>query len=191
MEREIRFRFASHLLSGERILWVGRPGQRFRFRGRDVYEVLSGVFSAAIILYLAGLDSHDRPIQIFVSISFGLWISFFGFKILYEAWMRGRTFYAITDHRALFLCIGIGDRPRLTSIDRSQIVSVEQAGSDARGTIYFAGAAEQKRTLLDKILNLAPDRRFHFLKISQPNQVFRLLQGQAVGSPVSGGGLGP
>ena len=191
MEREIRFRFAGHLLPGEHILWVGRPGQRFRFSGSDVYDAITNLFSAVVLLYLVGLDPHDRPMLIFISISFGLWVSVFGGRFLYEAWLRGRTFYAVTDRRALFLCIGVGDRPRLTAIDRSQISSVEQSGSDAWGTIYFAGGAEQKRTILEKILNLAPDRRLQFLKISQPNQVFRLLQGPAVGSHVSGGGLRP
>lgn len=183
MEREIRFRFAGHLLPGERILWAARPGERFNFSGRDVYDILAYSFSAVILFYFVGLDPRDRPMLIFISISFGLWVSLFGGRLLYEAWLTGRTFYAVTDRRILFLCIGVGDRPRLTAIDRSQITSVDQSGSDPRGTICFSAGAQRKKTIVDKILNVAPNERIQFLKISEPNHVFRLLQGPAVGSP--------
>lgn len=191
MEREIRFRFAGHLLPSERILWVGRPGQRFNYSGQNIYNILIYSFSTGVLLYLTSLDRHDRPMFVFLLISSGFWIFLFGGRFLYEAWLRARTFYAVTDRRALFLCFGVGDRPRLTAIDRSKICSVEQSGSDAQGTIYFAGGAEQKRTVLDKILNLAPDKRLQFFKIAQPNHVFGLLQRPAVGSPSSGSDFGP
>ncbi|WP_155982211.1 hypothetical protein [Xanthobacter sp. 126] len=191
MEREIRFRFAGQLLPGERIRWVGHPGKGFDLDSLVLSDIFINFLSAVILLYLVGLDQHDRPMFFFVLASFGLWAILFAGRFLHEAWLRGRTFYALTDRRVLFLCFGVGDRPRLTALDLSNIVSIQQSGSDAFGTIYFADGPKKKKSILDRALRASPDRRLQFFKIAEPSRVFRLLQARAVGFPLPDTAFGP
>src|SRR5215467_3353480 len=110
----------SHLDSGEKLLWAGRPAQGIVLRRQEGYAI---VF--AVLLVAAGW--RFIPMFLYVPIVGGL---------LADLWYRSRLIYGVTDRRAIILS---GMRRRtVQSIYLSSLITLKLEDRRNRsGTIYF------------------------------------------------------
>jgi hypothetical protein len=131
------FRWA--LLDKETIIWSGRPGQGLRLTSRDwlliPFSLLWGGFA---IFWETSVWQISAPQM------FRLWGVPFVLAGLYliagrfvvDAWLRGRTYYAVTSRRILIARSGFAGKLIALAIDRLPDVQLSQ-GADGRGTIQF------------------------------------------------------
>src|SRR5438067_12634035 len=102
-----------YLNAGERLLWVGRPPQGIMFRQSDwvaiPFSLMWGGFAICWECAASGVVSRGRlnlcPATFglpFVAIGLYMIIG----RFFHDAWQRRRTWYALTDHRALILLVG-------------------------------------------------------------------------------------
>jgi hypothetical protein len=130
---------AQHLAPGEAVLWTGRPGRRL-FDMSDwfmlPFSLLWGGFAffwettvilghAPLVMVLFGLP--------FVAI--GLYLIFGRF--VQRAWANSRTWYALTDQRALIVYGSRGQQVRSVQLDRVPETTVSRYG-DGSGTLVFS-----------------------------------------------------
>jgi hypothetical protein len=129
---------------GERILWAGRPRQGIYFAGADVLLVPFSLVWAGFAFFWESNVLHGKNFPIlFVLFGgafclIGLYLVFGRF--IFDALLRARTFYAITDRRALIVS-RVTSRD-LTSIDLEGVQVTLKEGSDGSGTLAF-GAGKQ------------------------------------------------
>ena len=115
-ENELR----SHLDSGEKLLWAGRPAQGIVLSRQDGYLIPFGV-----LLLAAGLRF----------IPMGIYILIVG-RLFAELWYRSRLIYGVTDRRAIILS-GM-HRRSVQSIYFSSLITLKlEERRNRRGTIYF------------------------------------------------------
>jgi hypothetical protein len=133
--------FNSRLLSGERIVWTGRPQQGVMFTSRDVFLIpFSLLWCAFVMFWEASVLSMGVARAGGIGLVFPLWggafvlvgLYFVAGRFIHDAWIRSRIRYALTDRRALILR---GDR--LTVVDLKRQGTIELKGGDGRGTIVF------------------------------------------------------
>jgi hypothetical protein len=110
----------SHLDSGEKLLWAGRPAPGIVLTRQDGYLILFGV-----LLLAAGLRY----------IPMGIYILIVG-RLFAELWYRSRLIYGVTDRRAIILS---GMRRRsMQSIYFSSVITLKlDERRNRSGTIYF------------------------------------------------------
>ena len=110
----------SHLVSGERLLWAGRPAQGIVLTQPDWYFIPFGV-----LLVVVGLRF----------IPMGIYILIVG-RLLADLCRRSRLIYGVTDRRAIILS---GMRRRsVQSIDFSSLITLKlEERRNRSGTIYF------------------------------------------------------
>jgi len=110
----------SHLDSGEKLLWAGRPAQGIVLTRQDGYLIPFGV-----LLVAAGLRF----------IPMGIYILIVG-RLFAELWYRSRLIYGVTDRRAIILS---GMRRRsVQSIYFSSLITLKlEERRNRSGTIYF------------------------------------------------------
>ena len=110
----------SHLDSGEKLLWVGRPAQGIVLRRQDGYAI-----AFAVLLVAAGW--RFIPMFIYIPIVGGLFA---------DLWYRARLIYGVTDRRAIILS---GMRRRSAqSISFSSLITLNlEERRNRSGTIYF------------------------------------------------------
>src|ERR1700755_2988864 len=105
--------FQYRLLPGERILWAGAPPSGLLLTGRDGYQIpFSLVWCGFIVFWMWGatapvrLHPSNNPMWFFPL--FGLPFVLVGLymiagRFVIDAWIRGRTSYAVTNQRVLVL----------------------------------------------------------------------------------------
>jgi hypothetical protein len=110
----------SHLDSGEKLLWAGRPAQGIVLSRQDWYLIPFGV-----LLVAAGLRF----------IPMGVYILIIG-RVFTDLGYRSRLIYGLTDRRAIILS---GMRRRsVQSIDFSSLITLKlEEHRNRSGTIYF------------------------------------------------------
>ena len=110
----------SHLDSGEKLLWAGRPAQGIVLTRQDGYLIPFGV-----LLVAAGLRF----------IPMGIGIIIVG-RLFADLWYRSRLIYGVTDRRAIIL-LGMR-RGSMQSIDLSSLITLKlEECWNRSGTIYF------------------------------------------------------
>ena len=140
--------FGDCLDPGEKVLWAGQPRQGLFLRASDAitipFSLLWGGF--AIFWETMALKTlhHGKNTPLFVQIIFPLWgvpfvlvglYMIFG-RFVVDARRRRRTWYGITDRRALI--IRTGPRRKVTSFDLRNISEVNfQEHGDGTGTLTF------------------------------------------------------
>src|SRR5262245_19083368 len=132
--------FSPFLAPGEQIRWSGRPAQGLVLRPSDAMMIpFSLMWFGFAIFWETSVLSIGRAPTFFALwgipfIVIGLYISvgrFFG-----DAWARSRTYYALTDRRALVVS-GMFES-KLTSVELSTLTELRyKPGSSGRGTIVF------------------------------------------------------
>ena len=136
---EIQGRVARELSSGERLLWSGQPRQGLRFSGMDLLLVpFSLVWSGFVIFWEAMVIRLGAPLFFalwgipFILVGLYLLVGRFLFDIL----TRRRTYYVVTDRRALIINDFLPRR--IISHDLRQLAGLSLSeGSGGVGTITF------------------------------------------------------
>ena len=162
LDPEAAQKLQPELGSGESILWAGRPNFSVIFHSDDwfivPFSLLWGgfaVFWEASVLGYTGVGSHNKTAPAF----FVLWgIPFIVIgqymiwgRFLYDAWLKRRTYYGLTNRRALVLQEGWSRKT--SSIYLDAIPTIARDGA-ATGTIWFgprspviAGRGQKTRSM--------------------------------------------
>ena len=173
--------FEGRLLAHETILWSGFPGQGIIFAPRDgllaPFSLLWGgfaVFWETTVLRSNGPAFFALFGAVFVLI--GLFMIFGRF--LFDAWLRTKIAYALTDRRVLIVRSGPWSDFKAVSLDRLPEASLSE-GANGRGTIRFG----QQAPLFARyrgggfgpwVPSLEPTPQF--LAIDDAKRVFALIQ---------------
>lgn len=135
--------FAGRLLSRERIVWSGRPRQGVMLTARDIFlipfSLLWGGF--AIFWETAVMSTKASWFMALFGVPFvliGLFL-IFG-RLPFDAWLRSKLRYALTDRRILILREGPWGSFKAVGLDRlPEATLIESSGG--RGTIRFGQPA--------------------------------------------------
>ena len=136
--------FQRHLRRGESLLWVGRPRQGIWFRSTDwVMVPFSAAFAAiALLIESAALGLRGtrgfNPCVATIGLPFAaIGLYMFAGRFFYDAWQRGRTWYGLTDRRALILYYG--KRLCLNGVDLAspKLRMERQDHAGGTGTLIF------------------------------------------------------
>jgi hypothetical protein len=140
-----------HLLSGEKLLWSGRPSGGLKLRKSDAVTIpFSLIWAAFAIFWETTAILSKAPFFFWLwGIPFvlvGLYIVFGRF--LFDAWLRARTVYGVTNQRVLSYCGRSGALTSLPLLTLSKITVTEH--QDGTGTISFGeedpAASSRSRT---------------------------------------------
>jgi hypothetical protein len=122
---------------GEKLLWSDKPLLYRYLRQRLGAEIWGGpiVLCIAILLYYRALPAEILQSEFLSFVVFVLAVSLM-FKPIWVFWERGRTFYALTDRRAV---IDIDVDSRSLPVGDLQLLRV-RARKDGSGDIVFSEA---------------------------------------------------
>jgi hypothetical protein len=125
---------------GERLLWSGRPRLGLMLRASDAIAIPFSLFWCGFAIFWEwGVISIDRAPWFFKLwgipfVAVGLYLVFGRFVV--DAYQRGRTFYGITDQRAVILIEGL--RRTVRTLALQGLTEIEFAeGRGGRGTLTF------------------------------------------------------
>jgi hypothetical protein len=132
--------FQNRLLSGERVLWQGQPVAGIMFTVADVFLVPFSLLWGGFAFFWEWSVTRTDGAPIF----FSLWGVPFVLAGLYlivgrffiDAWIRGRTYYAVTNRRILILRTGPFSKFTALAIDRLPELSLDEKATGI-GTIRF------------------------------------------------------
>jgi hypothetical protein len=172
-------KFNRLLLPGEKLIWTGKPGTGLMLTKMDFllipFSLLWGGF--AIFWEYQVLTKTQGKAPFFLV----LWgipfilagIYFIVGRFFVDAYVRSKTFYAITDSRLLILREGL--LGGVQAFQLSQLPAVSFSGSPVgRGTLDLSGARPFNRSFAAWTPALAKGARL--LKIENAWHVFTLLQ---------------
>jgi hypothetical protein len=144
IDAEVSSKFQPELLSGESLFWAGMPNRSIIFHSDDWYlipfSLLWGgfaIFWEAGVLGYWGHNSRGTP-SMFMAIwgipfivvgQYMIWGRF-----LYDAWIKRRTYYGVTNRRILILQEGWKRKTNSTHL--VTIPSIEREGAYT-GTLWF------------------------------------------------------
>jgi hypothetical protein len=128
------------LLTGERILWSGRPGQGLLLTGRDALLIPFSLMWGGFAIFWEATALTQPNTQPF----FGLWgipfvliaLYLVAGRFLLDAWIRGGMVYAVTNRRILISRSGPFGKLTALSLDRLPDASISESAG-GRGTIRF------------------------------------------------------
>ena len=135
---------AERLLTGERILWSGRPAQGLLFTGRDALLIPFSLMWGGFAVFWETSVLTQPNTQAF----FGLWgipfvliaLYLIAGRFLLDAWIRGGTLYAVTNKRILISRSGPFSKFTAIHLDRLPDASISES-PNGRGTIRFGEPA--------------------------------------------------
>ena len=172
-----------YLNSGERLLWVGRPPQGIMLRQTDwtliPFSLLWGGFAICWECAACGVFGRGRfnPCPATFGLPFvavGLYIIVGRF--FYDAWERSRTWYALTDRRALILCVGQSVCLNGVALTEMPALRLQQF-ADGRGTITFAPQAVDPYFKRGGIADYGRPSEPCFERIESAREVYEMIQG--------------
>jgi hypothetical protein len=173
-------RIRPYLQPRERLIWSGRPVQGPVFRRDDLWLVPA---SLAVTWFAVDWNATMWSMGGAEDLSFGfhgalLLLGAFYFAIgrfIHDAWLRGRTYYAITDQRLIFLQRGLFGRFRSIALGHLPLLDYEEYG-DGRGTITFDfDPNERPSPWANHLRAWAPSRAPRFDQIDEPRVVYDLI----------------
>jgi hypothetical protein len=133
-------RISAIIPPSETLLWAGKPARGLRFRLRDLFFVAFGLFWLGFGLVFGWASFSVGSVY---ALSFGLFFGvcslLAGFYLVigrhvFDAWVRARTVYGLTDRRVAI--ISKSPSPTLVLIDLKNITSIHlQQERDGEGTI--------------------------------------------------------
>jgi hypothetical protein len=179
MDTRLRAIIQPELVSGERLVWAGRPN-RLRLAwlrgGKTALFAIPWTLFACVWTGLAALFSGGNPDgELFgklamvigpVFILFGLWLFVMSVR---RALAVGATVYAVTDRRALILTAGA----RVRSFGPQDLGSLHRRGLK-RGDIIFRDAIP--RAAGDNAEHTGSFTDYGFFGIADPRSVERLIR---------------
>jgi len=139
MDYQSQSAFQPYLLSGERILWTGRPAQGVAFRPMDAFLIPFSILWCGFVVFwnvsVWGFNGNGAPpeFDVFGAVFLLIGLYFLFGRFIHDAAIRRRTTYALTDQRAMFR-----RGSKISSLDLSHLPKLElQERSDGTGTISF------------------------------------------------------
>jgi hypothetical protein len=186
IDPEASSRLQPELLAGETFLWTGKPNPRVVFHSDDWYlipfSLLWGGFAifweAGVLGYWGSGAKNGTPssfmalwgIPFIVIGQYVIWGRF-----LHDAWLKKRTYYAVTNRRVLVMQDGWKQKTIWTYI--SSIPTVEREGL-ATGTLWFGpkspvwgGRGQQTRGMSRFSIGAVPV----FADIDDLDSVYRMV----------------
>lgn len=176
MDPAIAQRFNGWLAPREVIRWTGRPIQGFTLQQGDLFTIpFSVLWLSFAIFWLSGVIGTNAPLffPIFGSVFVIVGLNFVLGRYISDAYLRTKTFYALTESRVLILGGWRGIDFVAVEIRNVSEVHVLPANGD-RGTIVFgprnhAGLAWSRRQV-----ERAPSPEF--VKIDRVQEVYAVVQ---------------
>ena len=179
--------FRPYLLTGERILWSGQPKQGIALSARDTllipFSLLWGGFA---IFWNVGVwttipaNGGGLFFRLWGLPFLALGLYFIVGRFFYDAWLRQRLYYAVTDRRVLILR---GNPPlKLTSRDIQSLPMLELSErSDGTGTLAF-DSEDLGYSMFVRRRSFAgwtSAANAQFFRINDPRRVYELIRNQA------------
>jgi hypothetical protein len=182
--------FTVRLLSGERILWSGNPGQGLLLTEADTFAIpFSLLWCGFVIFWTIGATrtAGVGPLLIGgIFICFGLY-NLVG-RFLVDAWIRRDLSYAVTNRRILIA------RPapisRFTALNLEHLSEIDlKERTNGRGTIRFGRRAPSAAWAWGYYRGMGPalGPTPQFLAIGDARRVFDLIQRTARRESAEGG----
>jgi hypothetical protein len=171
----------SRLLSGERIVWSGRPGQGLILSPRDGLLIpFSLAWCGFAVFWTVGATGMDAPgfFDLWGAMFICIGLYFVFGRFLVDAWTRRRMFYAVTDKRVLIARA----KPfsKFTAISLSQLPNVDlDERRGGRGTIRFGEEISIWGNRGVGGWTPALDPTPQFIAIEDAHRVFDLIQRKA------------
>ncbi len=129
---------AATLAPEERLLWAGRPKQGFALRAADLLFIpflllwLSGVLCGGLTLWRQEDLTASWPLGLFFLFGAVLLFS----RYWFDARMRGRTFYGVSDRRAIVVTCWL--EQEIVSVYHKELLELRFTHrSDGTGTLEF------------------------------------------------------
>jgi len=130
--------WGSILDAGEKIIWQGRPDGKITLRARNILMLIFGLFFAGFALFwMVMAYSAGGGFWMFGLIHFSVGIGIISSATFWGAFKRRRSWYTLTDRRAIIasdLPI-IGKRLKSWPITSQSVLELEQGPPD---TVNFA-----------------------------------------------------
>ncbi len=139
--------FQPDLLRDEKVVWAGQPDPRFRFSGGDIFLVPFSLLWAGFILFweasvLGFLGGKGSAPVFFVlwGVPFVLVGQYLVWgRFIYKAYKKRRTFYALTNQRALILTTARSRQ--LQTLFLKQLPTINKMlRRDGSGTLEFGSS---------------------------------------------------
>jgi len=134
----------AELLSGESVLWAGRPNSGLLFHSDDWYLIPFSLFWVAFTAFWEwGASGHlNNSAKNGPTLFMTLWgIPFIVIgqyllwgRFVYDAWLKRRTYYGVTSRRILIVQEGWSRKTSFNYID--VLPTIQKEGSDT-GTLWF------------------------------------------------------
>jgi hypothetical protein len=175
----------TEMLSGESILWAGRPNSGILFHSDDWYLVPFSLFWVAFTAFWEwGASGHwsnsaKNGSTLFMTL-WGIPFILIGQYLLwgrfvYDGWLKRRTYYGVTSRRILIVQDGWSRKTSFNYID--VLPTIQKEGSDA-GTLWFgpkypvlAGRRQATRSMSRFSIGDTPV----FADINDVDSVYRLV----------------
>lgn len=134
----VRAKVAPLLSPREELIWIGQPWQGIRFYQEDWFMIPVSVSIGGIFIFM-GVIAMTAP-----TVSVNLTGLIFVLPALYfivgrffmDAYLRSKTYYALTNRRVLIHFDGLG--VTTTSFDLRSLANLRvETGSTTRGTVYL------------------------------------------------------
>lgn len=129
------------LAGGERLVWTGQPAPGMRLRSSDLFLIPFSILWGGFAIFWESMAfTSGAPLIFrlwgvpFVLVGLYLMVG----RFFHEAWLRARTYYALTSERVLIVKGGFGRT--VTSLRLETITDLSlQESSSGMGTISFGG----------------------------------------------------
>ena len=165
--------FTSRLLSGERILWSGKPGQGLLLTAQDIYAIPFSLLWCGIVIVgmigasrTAGVDS----LVLALFLCFGLYM--LGGRFVVDAWIRRDLRYAVTNKRILIARPAPFSRFHRAQSRAASRSRFERAGKWAGHNSFRTAAPAWGYQSMSPAFGPPPQ----FLAIDEARRVFDLIQ---------------
>jgi hypothetical protein len=138
MDYEAAQQFKPYLAPNESVRWSGRPAQGVAFRQSDMLFVPFSLIWCGFVIFWESLavTSGEAFMMIWGVPFIAVGLYMVAGRFFYEAFVRSRTYYALTQNNALVL--GGFDGKKLTTVDLKALQELHlKQRNDGRGTIVF------------------------------------------------------
>jgi hypothetical protein len=167
--------FPSSLLTGERVLWNGRPTQGLLFTAEDLFLIPFSLLWCGFAISTTFGANHART-PLFFTLWGGMFVAlgffFVAGRFMLDIWLRRRIYYAVTNQRVMI--VREGPFPSFTAIQLERLPEVRFTGNrQGRGTLRFGGTNMpfQRMNSWTPALSTTPQ----FLGIDNAGQVFDVI----------------
>ena len=181
--------FQPELLTGERILWTGQPNPRIIFAPYDFFMVpFSLLWGGFALFWEAGVlglipgamkNGGNAPFifPLFGSVFVAVGLYFIIGRFFYKVWNKKRTWYALTNHRAIIISSGRSKNVQTANLDSLAGINKTE-GTNGHGSILFGSIgfpmSAYQNTGMDFFTARYAQAVPAFFDIADVNDVYRL-----------------